>query len=324
MNGFEHLIPYFEENLEKQKFGYRPSELYAPINYTLSLGGKRIRPILTLMACEMYCGDFKRALPQAIAIELFHNFTLIHDDIMDNAPIRRGKQTVYKKWNPNIAILSGDTLFALAYHYAQQADKEILPEILGVFNKTAIEVCEGQQYDLNFEEQSGVTVEEYIEMIRLKTAVLFAASLKIGSLIGGASSAEAQTLYDFGLNIGLGFQLQDDLLDTFGDENIFGKKTGGDILTNKKTYLFLKALERSDEKTKKKLVKLYAHKPANEANKISEVKEIFGQFNVAEACNELIEQYYQKGMGCLDKLTISTENKELLGDVARKMIHREK
>jgi geranylgeranyl diphosphate synthase, type II len=324
MNGFEHLIPFFEENLEKQKFGYRPSELYAPINYTLSLGGKRIRPLLTLMSCEMYCGDFKRALPQAIAIELFHNFTLIHDDIMDNAPIRRGKQTVYKKWNPNIAILSGDTLFALAYHYAQQADKEILPEILGVFNKTAIEVCEGQQYDLNFEEQNDVAVEEYIEMIRLKTAVLFAASLKIGSLIGGASDTEAQNLYDFGLNIGLGFQLQDDLLDTFGDEIIFGKKTGGDILTNKKTYLFLKALERSGEKTKKRLLSLYSHKPANEASKISEVKQIFELFHIADDCTELIEQYYQKGMSCLDNLTISIENKELLVDVARKMINREK
>ena len=324
MNGFEHLIEFFEENLEKQKFGKKPSVLYAPINYPLALGGKRIRPVLTLMASEMYSNDFQRALPQAIAIELFHNFTLIHDDIMDNAPIRRGKQTVYKKWNPNIAILSGDTLFALAYHYAQQANKEILPEILGVFNKTAIEVCEGQQYDLNFEDENNVTVEEYIEMIRLKTAVLFGASLKIGSLIGGASKDEAQNLYDFGLNIGLGFQLQDDLLDTFGDENVFGKKTGGDILTNKKTYLFLKALERSDKETRTKLRKLYNKKPADEATKILEVKEIFDKLNVAQDCTELIEQYYQKGMACLENLTISEENKEILGDVARKMIHREK
>ena len=324
MNGFEHLIAYFEKELEKQKFGNRPSELYAPINYTLSHGGKRIRPILTLMASEMYCGDYKRALPQAIAIELFHNFTLIHDDIMDNAPIRRGKQTVYKKWNPNIAILSGDTLFALAYHFAQQADKEILPDILSVFNKTAIEVCEGQQYDLNFENDIDVTVEAYIEMIRLKTAVLFAASLKIGSLIGGAPVNDAQKLYDFGLNIGLGFQLQDDLLDTFGDENIFGKKTGGDILTNKKTYLFLKALEHSDENAKKKLIKLYNSKPKDEAEKISEVKHMFELLHVAEECNKLIDTYYQKGMNCLNDLTISNENKELLGEVARKMIHREK
>jgi geranylgeranyl diphosphate synthase, type II len=324
MTGFEHLITFFEKNLENQKFGNRPSELYAPINYTLSLGGKRIRPILTLMACEMYCGDFEPALPQAIAIELFHNFTLIHDDIMDNAPIRRGKKTVYKKWNPNIAILSGDTLFALAYHYAQQADKEILPEILGVFNKTAIEVCEGQQYDLNFEKENSVTVEEYIEMIKLKTAVLFGASLKIGSLIGGASDTEAQNLYDFGLNIGLGFQLQDDLLDTFGDENIFGKKTGGDILTNKKTYLFLKAIERADEQTKLKLFKLYNSKSEDESEKISEVKKIFELLFVADECNELIEQYYQKGLNCLNLLSISAEDKELLGEMARKMIHREK
>lgn len=324
MNGFEHLNTYFENNLEKQKFGSRPSELYAPINYTLSHGGKRIRPILTLMACEMYCSDFKRALPQAIAIELFHNFTLIHDDIMDNAPIRRGKQTVYKKWNPNIAILSGDTLFALAYHYAQQADKEILPEILGVFNKTAIEVCEGQQYDLNFENNNAVTVLEYIEMIRLKTAVLFAASLKIGSLIGGATEDEAQDLYDFGLNIGLGFQLQDDLLDTFGDENIFGKKTGGDIITNKKTYLFLKAIERADNQSKIQLIELFNSKPDDEKKKILEVKSIFTKLNVAEACTELIEEYYLAGMNKLNFLSISNEDKEILGDVARKMIHREK
>lgn len=324
MNGYEHLIAYFEKELEKQKFGNKPSELYAPIKYTLSHGGKRIRPILTLMTCGMYCNDFERALPQAIAIELFHNFTLIHDDIMDNAPIRRGKQTVYKKWNPNIAILSGDTLFALAYHFAQQADKEILPDILSVFNKTAIEVCEGQQYDLNFENDFDVTVDAYIEMIRLKTAVLFAASLKIGSLIGGAPEKDAANLYDFGLNMGLGFQLQDDLLDTFGDENIFGKKTGGDILTNKKTYLFLKALERSDEKTKIKLIKLYNSRPADGLEKISEVKHMFELLNVAEECKELIGTYYLKGMNCLNDLTISGEDKELLGDVARKMIHREK
>ncbi|HEY9113915.1 MAG TPA: polyprenyl synthetase family protein [Bacteroidales bacterium] len=324
MNGFEHLITFFEKKLSEQKFGTKPSELYAPINYTLTLGGKRIRPILTLMACEMYCGDYERALPQSIAIELFHNFTLIHDDIMDNAPIRRGKKTVYKKWDPNIAILSGDTLFALAYHYAQQADKEILPEILGIFNKTAIEVCEGQQYDLNFEKENKVTVEDYIEMIRLKTAVLFAASLKIGSIIGGASIDEAQNLYDFGLNIGLGFQLQDDLLDTFGDESVFGKKTGGDILTNKKTYLFLKAIERADSSTRDRLIEFYKNKPKDENNKVQEVKSIFSKLRVAEDCTNLIEHYYQEGMNSLNRLTISNENKELLGEVARKMINREK
>jgi geranylgeranyl diphosphate synthase type II len=272
----------------------------------------------------MYSGVYERALPQAIAIELFHNFTLIHDDIMDNAPIRRGKQTVFKKWNSNIAILSGDTLFALAYHYAQQAEKEILPEILSVFNKTAIEVCEGQQYDLNFEKDNTVNVEEYIEMIRLKTAVLFAASLKIGSLIGGASETEAQDLYDFGSNIGLGFQLQDDLLDTFGDENVFGKKTGGDILTNKKTYLYLKAMECADDRTKLILNKLFNSKPADNKNKILEVKSIFSKLNVAEACTKLIDEYYQQGLNRLEGLSISDENKEVLADVASKMINREK
>jgi geranylgeranyl diphosphate synthase type II len=324
MHDIEQLISFFEENLSSQKFGDQPKELYLPIEYTLSLGGKRIRPILTLMSCDMYSGDYKKALAQAIAIELFHNFTLIHDDIMDNAPIRRGKQTVFKKWNSNIAILSGDTLFALAYHYAQQADKEILPDILSVFNKTAIEVCEGQQYDLNFENLTQVGVDEYIGMIRLKTAVLFGASLKIGSLIGGATQPDAQNLYNFGLNIGLGFQLKDDLLDTFGDEIIFGKKTGGDILTNKKTYLYLKALERADNLKKKELTGLYKTKPADGKKKIEQVKLIFESLQVTQDCNELIDNYYQKGMATLESLAIDESAKEALRYVARKMIHREK
>jgi geranylgeranyl diphosphate synthase type II len=324
MYDIDQLIAYFEQNLSVQQFGKQPKELYQPIHYTLKLGGKRIRPILTLMSCDMYSGDFQKALPQAIAIELFHNFTLIHDDIMDNAPIRRGRQTVYKKWNTNIAILSGDTLFALAYHYAQQADKEILPLILSVFNQTAIEVCEGQQYDLNFENTAQVGVDEYIEMIRLKTAVLFGASLKIGSLIGGASQADAQNLYDFGLNIGLGFQLKDDLLDTFGNEKLFGKKTGGDILTNKKTFLYLKALERSNPGPKATLLELYRIKPADEAGKIQQVKEIFESLAVVQDCNVLIDNYFQKGMSLLEKLSIREAAKESLREVARKMIHREK
>jgi geranylgeranyl diphosphate synthase type II len=242
---------------------------------------------------------------------------------MDDAPIRRGEKTVFNKWNANIAILSGDTLFALAYQYVQLADKNILPEILSVFNKTAIEVCEGQQYDLNYEIDSSVWVDEYIEMIRLKTAVLFGASLKIGALIGGASAEDAENLYNFGLNIGIGFQLKDDLLDTFGDENVFGKKTGGDILSNKKTYLYLNALEAASESEKAELIRLYNQK-TNEKEKIEHVKTIFYRLNIYRTANDEINKYFDKGVQYLDKVNAIKGNKEKLLEVAHNMINREK
>ncbi len=306
------------------EFDKEPKELYEPIKYILSHTGKRIRPVLTLMACDLFSGDMEKALPQSIAIELFHNFTLIHDDIMDDAPIRRGKETVYKKWNTNIAILSGDTLFALAYQFAQQADENKLARILTIFNKTAIEVCEGQQFDMNYETQNDVTVEQYLEMIRLKTGVLFGASLKIGALIGGACNEDAQMLYDFGLNIGLGFQLKDDLLDTFGDETVFGKKTGGDILTNKKTYLFLHALEMADENDRSRLLDLYNSNDINGEEKIKTVKKTFKELKVDDATNLEIDKYFEKGMSCLDRVNVPELQKAMLRDVAHKMIDRDK
>lgn len=322
MHSFDELLAYFEENLKEQKFLNQPEELYSPISYTLALGGKRIRPVLTLMACDIFGGNYKKALPQAIAIEMFHNFTLIHDDIMDNAPIRRGRTTVYKKWSPNIAILSGDTLFAYAYQFAQKADKNIVHDILNVFNKTAIEVCEGQQYDLNFETRNDVSVEEYINMIRLKTAVLFGASLKIGSIIGGAEKGESEKLYNFALNIGLGFQLKDDLLDTYGDETVFGKKTGGDILTNKKTFLFLKALELAKDETKDNLLKYYSSTEYEDEHKIEMVKSIFSELNVNTITENEINKYFNDGINFLENMSISRENKDELYKLAFKMIHR--
>ena len=324
MKGYEAYISIFEKHLEAQTFDHRPIELYQPIVYTLLLRGKRIRPVLTLMACELFGGDYHDALPQATAIELFHNFTLIHDDIMDDAPIRRGKETVFKKWNANIAILSGDTLFALAYQYAMQANKKILPDILHVFNKTAIEVCEGQQYDLNYETKNNVTVNEYIEMIRLKTAVLFGASLKIGALIGGASPEDAEHLYAFGLNIGLGFQLKDDLLDTFGDESIFGKQTGGDILTNKKTFLFLHAKELANENDRNELNRLYNIATERTGKKIDKVIGIFKKLGIYEAASQEIDKYFDRGMANLDKIDVEEAIKDKLREVAHKMIDREK
>lgn len=322
MHSFDELLTYFEKNLEEQKFLFEPKELYTPISYTLALGGKRIRPVLTLMACDIFGGNFEEALPQAIAIEMFHNFTLIHDDIMDNAPIRRGRKTVYKKWSPNIAILSGDTLFAYAYQFAQRADKNIIHDILNVFNKTAIEVCEGQQYDLNFETRNDVSVEEYINMIQLKTAVLFGASLKIGSIIGGAEKEESEKLYNFALNIGLGFQLKDDLLDTYGDESIFGKKTGGDILTNKKTFLFLKALELAKGETKDRLLNYYSSGEFVSDHKIEMVKSIFSELSVDNITESEIDKYFKDGIKYLESMNISKENKDELYKLAYKMIHR--
>ncbi len=324
MQNYEQLVDYFENQLHKISYGGKPVELYSPIKYTLSFGGKRIRPVTTLMGCELFCDDYKRALPQAIAIEMFHNFTLIHDDIMDDAPIRRGKETVFKKWNSNIAILSGDTLFALAYQYAQQADKNILPETLSVFNNTAIEVCEGQQFDLNYENNNNVTVDEYLNMIRLKTGVLFGASLKIGALIGGAQQKDADLIYDFGVNIGLGFQLKDDLLDTFGNEKIFGKKTGGDIITNKKTFLYLKALETADKETTEKLLSLYNSPNINDEYKIDATKSIFTKLKVNIETNKEIDKYYTQGIKSLEKINISHDKKECLRIVAVKMINRNK
>lgn len=323
MHSFDELLKIFENRLNKENFSHEPEELYAPIDYTLALGGKRIRPVLTLMACDMFGGDINDALPQAIAIELFHNFTLIHDDIMDNAPIRRGKQTVYKKWSSNIAILSGDTLFALAYQYAQKAKISILADVLTVFNKTAIEVCEGQQYDLNFETRNDVSVEEYIHMIKLKTAVLFGASLKIGAIIGGANNEDADKLYNFALNIGLGFQLKDDLLDTYGDESIFGKKTGGDILSNKKTFLYLKALELADGVKNKTLISLYNSNDYSEGEKINSVKSIFSSLKIEEITELEINTYFEAAIIDLNSLDLNEDVKAELFDLAFKMIHRD-
>ncbi len=324
MREYEDYYSYFEGVLNQVDFKGQPKELYEPILYTLKLKGKRIRPVLTLMACELFGGNIEDALPQAMAIEMFHNFTLIHDDIMDNAPLRRGKESVFKKWNPSVAILSGDTLFALAYQYVQKADKDILPDVLDIFNKTAIEVCEGQQYDLSYESDNKVTVEQYTDMIRLKTAVLFSASLKIGALIGGASMEDAHNLYDFGINIGIGFQLKDDLLDTFGDEKVFGKKTGKDILSNKKTFLYLKALEIAGDRDRKQLVDFYSSKNHNKEQKIESVKNIFRNLEIDRLTTEEITRYYNMSVKSLEKVNVSDEKKEKLLAIATKMVERNK
>ncbi|NOX45347.1 MAG: polyprenyl synthetase family protein [Chlorobi bacterium] len=295
--------------LENLNFTRKPEELYNPISYTLSLGGKRLRPVLCLMACDMFGGKIEDAVPAALGLEIFHNFTLLHDDIMDEAPIRRGKQSVYKKWNTNVAILSGDTMMALAYGQIMETPENIHSQVFQVFNQTAIEVCEGQQYDMDFETAENVDIEDYLEMIRLKTAVLLAGSLKIGAMIGGAVTEDAKNLYRFGENIGIAFQLKDDLLDVFSDEQKFGKKTGGDILTNKKTYLYLKAFELAKGEILETLNILFDGNQNNDTDKIKGVIEVYEQLNIKQLTDDLIDKYYQRAMSSLEKVNVDDSRK---------------
>jgi geranylgeranyl diphosphate synthase type II len=299
-----------------------PEGLYQPIAYTLEQGGKRLRPLLTLMSTQTFGGNPDKALPAAIAIEIFHNFTLLHDDIIDEAPLRRGRDTVYKKWNINTAILSGDTMFAIAYGQLCSSDTEFLPALMKVFTRTAIEVCEGQQYDIDFETSGNVNIDAYINMIRLKTAVLLAASLKIGAITGSASEQDADRVYSFGENLGIAFQLQDDLLDAFGNEKVFGKKTGGDILTNKKTYLYLKALECANEKDAAKLKELYSTRNMNDEEKIGSVLEIFKRAEIESHTGKLILQYYNLAMSQLSEIKPSADARKPLEEMASAMLVR--
>ena len=250
MKSLPELSDLIHQSVNKLQFPVSPKGLYDPIRYMLSLGGKRMRPVLTLMACDAFNGDVERAISPALGLEVFHNFTLLHDDIMDNAPLRRSKPTVHEKWNSNIAILAGDAMFVQSCQLVMDTPSSVVKEVMEVFTKTALEVCEGQQYDMDFESMNEVSIEEYIDMIRLKTAVLLGASLKIGALIGNADSEAASHLYDFGVNLGIAFQLQDDILDVYGDASFFGKQVGGDILANKKTYLLITALNKANGEIK--------------------------------------------------------------------------
>jgi geranylgeranyl diphosphate synthase type II len=306
---FETILEKIRIAIEELDFERQPNELYAPISYTLSLGGKRLRPVLCLMACDMFGGEIEDAVPAALGLEIFHNFTLLHDDIMDEAPIRRGKESVYKKWNTNVAILSGDTMMALAYGQIMETPENMHSGVFKIFNQTAIEVCEGQQYDMDFETAENVGIEDYLEMIRLKTAVLLAGSLKIGAMIGGAKTEDAKNLYRFGENIGIAFQLKDDLLDVFSDEQKFGKKTGGDILTNKKTYLYLKAFELAKGGILTNLKSLFNGNQINASDKIKGVIEIYEQLNIKQLTGELIDKYYQRAMFSLEKVNVDASRK---------------
>ncbi len=322
MKTLQELRVLLEEHIVSQEKNLEPAELYEPIWYTLRNGGKRLRPILVLMGCQLFSSDVTKAIQPALGIEMFHNFTLLHDDIMDKAFLRRNKPTVHIKWDINRAILSGDALAIQSNVFIASAEKNILPDVLEVFNTTALQVCEGQQYDLNFEIREKVTGEEYLKMISLKTAVLIAGSLKIGALIGGADKAQANKLYEYGYDMGMAFQLQDDYLDSFGNPETFGKKIGGDILANKKTLLLIKAMEMAGDKELKKLKKLLSNKRANPAKKIQEVVELFKKLDVHLYIRDLVCDYSFKALKSLDEIDIEEERKMELIRFTNSLINR--
>lgn len=302
MKSIKELQQIIEKELAGISYPDNPADLYAPIDYVLGLGGKRMRPILLLLAHQLYNQNLEAAIKPALGIEVFHNFTLLHDDIMDDAPLRRGQQTVHEKWNPNVAILSGDTMLVQAYQLMAEAPAAVLKQSLDVFSKTAIEVCEGQQWDMDFEERDDVTIPEYLKMIEYKTAVLLAGGLKIGALTGGASEEQAQHLYEFGRNMGLAFQLKDDLLDVFGDQEKFGKQVGGDILSNKKTYLYLQSLATAQGAQKDELQHWFSSKEHDAIEKVKAVKGLYEDLNIQKITTDLMHEYHQKAMSHLEEL----------------------
>jgi geranylgeranyl diphosphate synthase type II len=312
MHAIHQYQDFFISYLESQTINKEPKNLYEPIDYILSLGGKRMRPVLTLMTAEVFKADYKKALPAAMAVEVFHNFSLVHDDIMDDAPLRRGEQTVHEKWNINTGILSGDAMLILAYQYFEQYEPIVFRDLAKLFSKTALEVCEGQQWDVDFETRKDVTIPEYLKMIEYKTAVLVAAAMKMGAIIANASDQNAGLIYDFGLNLGLAFQLQDDYLDAFGDPETFGKQVGGDIIENKKTYLYLKAVEFSDDKQAQQLNDLFAIHSDDNTKKINEVKSIFNNSGASKATQIAIKEYTFKAFETLEKMDIELSKKEML------------
>ncbi len=322
MHSLENIHDLIKCRISKLDILKNPVELYEPIHYTLNLGGKRLRPALCLLACDLFDGNVKNAVDAAIGIEIFHNFTLIHDDIMDRAPIRRGKPTVFKKWNLNTAILSGDTMMAMAYEYLLKTPEQARNKVLSIFNTTAIQVCEGQQYDMNFETQLNVTIPDYINMIRLKTAVLLAASLKIGALIGGASIEEAEHLYHFGENIGIAFQLKDDLLDAYAEEEKFGKKQGGDIVANKKTFLTLQAFELAKDKNLDKLSYYFSSEILHPDEKVKGVLQIYDNLNIRQLTENEILAYYQNALIYLGNINVISERKNNLRGIADQLNNR--
>ena len=311
-----------ESEIRKQKFGQEPRSLYEPLRYIMALGGKRFRPLLTLLSYSLYKNDAQRIVPFATAVETFHNFTLLHDDIMDNAPLRRGKPTVHEKWNINTAILSGDVMQVKVYDLFLNLEGQMLKDVLLEFNKCATEVCEGQQWDMEFENKAKVTEAHYINMIRQKTAVLVGFSLELGAILAEASLADRLGLYQFGVNIGIGFQLKDDLLDVYGDQKKFGKQVGGDIISNKKTFLLIKALEMAKGKEKFELTKWLRTKKFDKRKKVKAVTALFDKLQIEKITSDKIADYFQKGLSSLDQLEVSSSRNDQLKKFILNLMNR--
>lgn len=317
------FVQALNEEFSQQTYGEHPEELYEPIRYLMSLGGKRMRPLMTLMATALFTDDWQKAIKPATAVEVFHNFTLMHDDIMDKAPLRRGKPTVHAKWNDNTAILSGDVMLVQAYELLMFVEDAKFKKALKRFNRTAAEVCEGQQLDMNFENRENVSEEEYLEMIKLKTSVLLGYALELGGIIGGASEKSCDLLYNIGLNIGLGFQLKDDLLDVYGDPEKFGKQVGGDIISNKKTFMLIEALEKAEGETKVALYKWLSLKEFDATEKVKAVTAIYDTLGIRQVATIKINTYFDKAFEALDSLKVDEDRKLILRTFAETLIDRE-
>lgn len=320
----KEITELVNEGINSLPYDRKPQSLYEPIIYTMSQGGKRIRPVLTLLSYYMFRDDIRQALPCAMGLEMYHNYTLLHDDLMDNADMRRGNMTVHKKWDANTAILSGDSMLVLSYQLMSQCPQEMLQQVIDTFTITALEIGEGQQYDMDFEKRTDVTEEEYIEMIRLKTSVLLACAAKIGAILAGASSEEQNHAYRFGEQLGLAFQLQDDFLDVYGDEKVFGKKIGGDITSNKKTYMLIKALERAEGIDKQQLEYWIEAQEFDRSEKVNAVTEIYTRLGIDTLAKERIDKYFTSALNHLDAISAPAERKGELLSFVQQMMRRER
>lgn len=319
----EQLLQVLQTDIEQNTYGEHPVELYEPIRYIMSLSGKRLRPLMTLMSAAMYTDEWKHALKPAQAVEVFHNFTLMHDDIMDQAPLRRGQPTVHEKWNTNIAILSGDVMLVRAYDLLLDVENDRIRKVLARFSQTAAEVCEGQQLDINFETRWDVSEQEYLEMIRLKTSVLLGFALELGGIIGGADDESARLLYEAGVSMGVGFQLKDDLLDVYGDPAKFGKQVGGDIIANKKTFLLIEALERAQGQTRAELDRWLSEKEFDKEEKVRAVTAIYDSLGIRTLTEQKINEYFSRGFDCLERVPADPARKAPLLGFVHQLVERE-
>ena len=319
----DEILKMVNDGLDGLAYNRRPASLYDPVKYVLSLGGKRMRPVLMLLGYNMFKANPQDILMSALGLETYHNYTLLHDDLMDNADLRRGHETVHKKWDANTAILSGDSMLVLAYQRMQQVEAHYLPQVMALFTETALEIGEGQQYDMDFETRLDVTEDEYIEMIRLKTSVLLACALKIGAILGDASEDDAQLLYKFGEQIGLAFQLQDDLLDVYGDPKVFGKAIGGDITSNKKTYMLINAVNRADARQREELTRWIGAASFDRQEKIAAVTRLYDEIGIRSLCEQKISYYFEQGIRLLNQVNVPDEQKEQLRRYTASLMQRE-